>query len=470
MAWSSWTGLRPQSVPPVFDVVAWAPSVVLEGGPRARGAAGPPRAACGGRPRRDHRPPRRGLWVLRGALAPPAATRAADTAVLPGRPGGGGSGLAAPAYRLVRPAHADRRPGRFGCMRFGLQIPNFTAGDVTRRPLRRRRGHGDRGRGHGLRLGVGDGPLLPTAPAGRAQPAHARLLHAARRAGGQDVEGAARHHGDRRHLPQPGPPGQDRDDPRRDQRGPGHPWHRRGLVRRRARRARASTSRPPASGSVGWRRRCRSAAPCSPRRRRASTAPTTGSTRRATCLVRCSRAGRRSWSGAAGRSGRCGSWRATPTCATSSATPPPWPTRSTSCGATARRSGRDPAEVTVSRLSTLVLTASEEETAATRDFLRQVTGEEPTRLGHRHGRRAGGPHRGAGGGRASSTSCSTCPPARRRPCASVGEVLVGPVRRLRAATGQPAIPRGGAVRLPSSLRYGRERWRSGRPARRPRAR
>ena len=40
--------------------------------------------------------------------------------------------------------------------------------------------------------------------------------------------------------------------------------------------------------------------------------------------------------------------------------------------------GRDPSEVTVSRLSTLVLTASEEETAATRDFLRQVTGEEPT--------------------------------------------------------------------------------------------
>jgi F420-dependent oxidoreductase-like protein len=34
--------------------------------------------------------------------------------------------------------------------------------------------------------------------------------------------------------------------------------------------------------------------------------------------------------------------------------------------------GRDPSEVTVSRLSTLVLTGSEEETAATNDFLRQV--------------------------------------------------------------------------------------------------
>ena len=40
--------------------------------------------------------------------------------------------------------------------------------------------------------------------------------------------------------------------------------------------------------------------------------------------------------------------------------------------------GRDPSDVTVSRLSTLVLTSSEEETAATKDFLRQVTGEEPS--------------------------------------------------------------------------------------------
>jgi alkanesulfonate monooxygenase SsuD/methylene tetrahydromethanopterin reductase-like flavin-dependent oxidoreductase (luciferase family) len=40
--------------------------------------------------------------------------------------------------------------------------------------------------------------------------------------------------------------------------------------------------------------------------------------------------------------------------------------------------GRDPSEVTVSRLSTLVLTADADETAATKDFLRQATGEEPT--------------------------------------------------------------------------------------------
>ncbi len=40
--------------------------------------------------------------------------------------------------------------------------------------------------------------------------------------------------------------------------------------------------------------------------------------------------------------------------------------------------GREPSEVTVSRLSTLVLTGSDEETVATKDFLRQATGEEPT--------------------------------------------------------------------------------------------
>jgi F420-dependent oxidoreductase-like protein len=43
-----------------------------------------------------------------------------------------------------------------------------------------------------------------------------------------------------------------------------------------------------------------------------------------------------------------------------------------------REVGRDPSEITISRLSTLVLTANDGETAATKDFLRQVTGEEPS--------------------------------------------------------------------------------------------
>lgn len=40
--------------------------------------------------------------------------------------------------------------------------------------------------------------------------------------------------------------------------------------------------------------------------------------------------------------------------------------------------GRDPSDITVSRLATLVLTENEQETQATKDFLRQVTGEEPS--------------------------------------------------------------------------------------------
>ena len=40
--------------------------------------------------------------------------------------------------------------------------------------------------------------------------------------------------------------------------------------------------------------------------------------------------------------------------------------------------GRDPSEVTVSRLSTLVLTESEQETVATLDFLEQAMGERPS--------------------------------------------------------------------------------------------
>jgi F420-dependent oxidoreductase-like protein len=40
--------------------------------------------------------------------------------------------------------------------------------------------------------------------------------------------------------------------------------------------------------------------------------------------------------------------------------------------------GRDPSEVTVSRLSTVVLTANDDETAATMDFLEQATGERPS--------------------------------------------------------------------------------------------
>ena len=60
--------------------------------------------------------------------------------------------------------------------------------------------------------------------------------------------------------------------------------------------------------------------------------------------------------------------------------------------------GRDPSEVTVSRLSTLVLTGSAEETAVDQGLPAPGHRRGAHDLGHRHARRAGGPRRGAGGG------------------------------------------------------------------------
>ena len=75
-----------------------------------------------------------------------------------------------------------------------------------------------------------------------------------------------------------------------------------------------STSRRPASGWTGWRRRCRSAGPCSPRSAPSFDGP----------LLPDPRGAQRAAAGAAGRaahprrraaarSGRCNWWRATPT-------------------------------------------------------------------------------------------------------------------------------------------------------------
>ena len=198
-------------------------------------------------------------------------------------------------------------------MRFGLQIPNFTTDETPGALFDGVVGMATRGGGDRLRLGVGDGPLLPTAADGRPQPADARRLHAARRAGGPDVAGQAGRHGDRRHLPQPGAPGQDRHHARRHQRRPGHPRHRGGVVRRGARRAglrlpaRRRAPRPPGGGAADLpghvhRGGAELRRPLLPDPRGAQRA-----------AARCSRAARRSWSAAAGRSGRCSWWRATPT-------------------------------------------------------------------------------------------------------------------------------------------------------------
>ena len=120
-------------------------------------------------------------------------------------------------------------------MRFGLQIPNFTTDETPGALFDGVVAMATAAEEAGYDSVLGDGPLLPTPADGRAEPADARCLHAARRPGDADVARAARRHGDRRDLPQPGPPGQDRDDARRHQRGTGHPRHRGGVVRRGAR-------------------------------------------------------------------------------------------------------------------------------------------------------------------------------------------------------------------------------------------
>ena len=115
---------------PVFDLVAWAPSVALEGGPAPEellalsapaSAVDPDGLAVAGRR----------LQRLPGApLAAAASARAPDAARLPGRPGRGGAGLAPSAHGLVMPGAPASRPSRFACMRFGLQIPNFTTDET----------------------------------------------------------------------------------------------------------------------------------------------------------------------------------------------------------------------------------------------------------------------------------------------------------------------------------------------------
>ena len=65
---------------PVFDLVAWAPSVVLEGGPQPEELLAGHRPVTVRRPRGRHRAARRDQRVLRVALASAAATRAADAA------------------------------------------------------------------------------------------------------------------------------------------------------------------------------------------------------------------------------------------------------------------------------------------------------------------------------------------------------------------------------------------------------
>ena len=99
-------------------------------------------------------------------------------------------------------------------------------------------------------------------------PADPRGLAGPGRLGRAHVDGPAGVDGRGQHVPQPGPHGQARGDPRPHQRRPGGPRHRRGLVRARARRVRDRLrGRASASGSTGSTRRSGSSDDCSTARR-----------------------------------------------------------------------------------------------------------------------------------------------------------------------------------------------------------
>ena len=87
---------------PVFDLVAWAPSVRAGGRARPRGSAGPVRVRLRPRPGRPGDPGRRLRWLPRRPLAPAVPTRPPDAAHIPGRAGCGRPFLAQTPHRLVR--------------------------------------------------------------------------------------------------------------------------------------------------------------------------------------------------------------------------------------------------------------------------------------------------------------------------------------------------------------------------------
>ncbi len=98
-----------------------------------------------------------------------------------------------------------------------------------------------------------------------------------------------------------------------------------------------------ASGSSGWRRRCRSACRCGATTTGPSTAATTSWPRPSAPHRRSAGPGRASWSGEAASARPCASWPATPTPATSSPpTLPSSPTSWRSSTATARPSAATP--------------------------------------------------------------------------------------------------------------------------------
>ncbi len=80
---------------PAFDLVCWAPSVVLEGGPVPEELLSRHEPSRRSEPDCGDRPARRGERLFRVALAPPRSSRSPHHPTVPGGAGGGGPGLAA---------------------------------------------------------------------------------------------------------------------------------------------------------------------------------------------------------------------------------------------------------------------------------------------------------------------------------------------------------------------------------------
>ena len=163
------------------------------------------------------------------------------------------------------------------------------AGELSAGPAKGCRGRG----GCGVYSGQRDGPRLADRRARAARARDAGGLHHARVSRGVHLAGRVGVVGDGGGLPGAGTAGQVRHHPRRLVRraGPGSASGQPGTRRRRA--AWGCRSRPPPSGSSGWRRRCRSSCRCAAATRARTRASTTRlsapSTRRSRCAVRTHR-------------------------------------------------------------------------------------------------------------------------------------------------------------------------------------
>ena len=183
---------RVPSAKPVFDLVGLGAVGRAGGRPGAGGAPGPARA--GSRSTRTSSPC---WWLPSRASSSTHSLRAAHRPGLPtlravpGRPGRGGAGLAAAPDRVVTAASPAAHVGSAAC----ASDCRSPTSPPTRLPAPSSTGWSAMATAAeetGLRLGLGDGPLLPTPAHGRPEPADARRVHAARRAGGADVAGPAR--------------------------------------------------------------------------------------------------------------------------------------------------------------------------------------------------------------------------------------------------------------------------------------